>query len=315
MTAAQTWRAHGFGGLDDFVFAPIEVPAPGPGEITVAVTAAGVNPADLKHVRRAADPALLPLPIGYEIAGTVIAIGHDAVLGSGEGAVVGQRVAAFRIHGGYAEALTIRAADAFALDRRVGDDEAAGLLLAGCTAAELLHRCGAVAGDTVLLHGASGAVGSTVLQLARRAGVRVIGTAGVDRQDAVRRFGGIPMVYGTGLADRVRTAAGGAPLVAALDAAGTTEATATSLDLVADRTRILTVAAPADARAHGFTALSGAQPDSAAFRNSVRPQLLSLLADGELTVPIAGRYPLAEARAALEVVASGRAHGKVVLRP
>lgn len=79
----RAWTAHGFSGLDSFVFGPREVPAPGPGEITVSVTAAGVNPADLKHVRRASDPALLPMPIGYEIAGTVSATGPGAVLGSG----------------------------------------------------------------------------------------------------------------------------------------------------------------------------------------------------------------------------------------
>ncbi|MEZ5212146.1 zinc-binding alcohol dehydrogenase family protein [Gordonia sp. (in: high G+C Gram-positive bacteria)] len=334
MSTANAWTAHGFSGLDSFVFGPREVPAPGPGEITVSVTAAGVNPADLKHVRRASDPALLPMPIGYEIAGTVSATGPGAVLGSGAPAAIGDRVAAFRVHGGYAEALTVPATDAFALDAHVDHRAAAGLLLAGCTAAELLHRSGARRGDTVVVHGASGAVGTVVLQLARRAGITVIGTCGPDREDDVRRFGGIPVprtpspvprplspvprplspVEGTSLAARIRAAAPG-PIVAALDCAGTPEAVAASLDLVPERSRILTVAAPAAAREYGFTALAGTAPDSAAYRDSVRAQLVSLLGTGELTVPIARTFGLSEARAALELVASGHAHGKVVLLP
>lgn len=325
---APSWTAHGFAGLDDFVFAPREVPAPGPGEITVAVSAAGVNPADVKHVRRAAGawsvasgphvagtgPSLLPLPIGYEVAGAVTRVGRGAVLGSGEPARVGDRIAAFRVRGGYAEALTIPAADAFVVAEGVDHLAAAGLLLAGCTAAELLHRSGAQAGDAVLVHGASGAVGTTLLQLARRAGVTVIGTAGPDRQGAVRRFGGVPVEYGPGLADRVRAHAPHG-VVSALDTAGTAEAVQVSLELVADRARIITVAAPSAAREHGFVALSGSNPDSAAYRDSVRAPLLSLLTAGELDVPIARTFPLAAARQAVELVASGKAHGKVVLVP
>ncbi|GAA3949250.1 NADP-dependent oxidoreductase [Gordonia caeni] len=308
MSTAASWTAHGFGGLDDFVCERREVPAPGPGEITVDVRAAGVNPADLKHVQRGTDPATLPIPIGYEIAGTVTAAGPGAPFRPG------QRVVAFRVHGGYAEATTIPAADAIVLPGHVDDAAAAGLLLAGCTAAELLHRSGAQSGQTVLLHGASGAVGAALLQLARLDGVQVVGTAGPERQEAVRRFGGIPVPYGPGLSERVRTAAPDG-VVAALDAAGTAEATATSLELVDDRRRIITVAAAAAAREHGFVALSGGAPGSAAYRDAVRRRLVSLLADGSLRVPIARTYPLAEAREALNLVASGRAHGKVVLLP
>ncbi|MCK0438981.1 zinc-binding dehydrogenase [Gordonia alkaliphila] len=315
MTTAAAWMAHGFTGLDDFVLDQRAVPAPGPGEITVAISAAGVNPADLKHVRRAADPALLPMPIGYEIAGTVTAVGPGARLGCGTDgpAALGRRVAAFRVHGGYAEALTFPAADAFVLAETVDDESAAGLLLAGCTAAELLHRCGATAGQTVVLHGASGAVGTTLLQLARRAGVVVIGTAGPQRQEAVRRFGGIPVPYGPGLTARIRAVAPG-PITAALDCAGTPEAIATSLELVADRARIITVAAAPAASEHGLVFLSGSQPDSAAFRDGVRGELLHLLAAGALEVPIARTFDLRAARDALELVALSGSHGKVVLR-
>ncbi|MFT3716556.1 MAG: zinc-binding dehydrogenase [Gordonia sp. (in: high G+C Gram-positive bacteria)] len=305
------WVANGYGGLDDFEFTERETGAPEPGEVTVRVTAAGVNPADLKHVTRGTDP--LPIAVGYEIAGIVTDVGEGTRCASGPVAV-GDRVAAFRVHGGYAEELTVPAADVFVLPPSVDDAAAAGLLLAGCTAAELLHRSGARAGDTVLFHAASGAVGAIFLQLAAREDVAVVGTAGPGRQDAVTRFGGIAVPYGPGLAQRVRAAAP-ADVVAALDAAGTGEATAVSLDLVADRDRILTVAAPQDAKRHGFVAVSGAQPASAAYRDSVRGPLLDLLAAGELEVPLARSFPLEQAQDALRLVASGGAHGKVVLRP
>lgn len=315
MTTAAAWMAHGFTGLDDFVFGRRDVPPPGPGEITVAISAAGVNPADLKHVLRADDPALLPIPIGYEIVGVVTAVGPDVRLGCGTAgaAALGRRIAAFRVHGGYAEALTLPAEKAFVLPDAVDDAAAAGLLLAGCTAAELLHRSGARPGETVVLHGASGAVGTTLLQLARQAGVVVVGTAGARRQESVRRFGGIPVTYGPGLTARLRAAAPG-PIVAALDCAGTDEAVAASLELVADRDRIITVAAAPAARAHGLRFLSGSRPDSAAYRDGVRGDLLGLLAAGRLQVPIARTFELPAAREALEVVAGGHAHGKVVLR-
>lgn len=307
------WVAHGVAGLADFEAVEWNPPAPGPGELTVRIAAAGVNPADLKHVSRITDPAAFPAPIGYELAGTVTAVGTDTRADSGR-VRVGDRVAAFRVHGAYATELTFPAEKAFVLPDTVPDDQAAGLLLAGCTAAEMLTRSGALAGDTVLLHGASGAVGAIFLQLAAMSDVAVVGTAGPDRLGAVERFGGIPVTYGPGLADRVRAAAP-APVVAALDAAGTDEATQTSLDLVDDRSRIITVVDRKAAADHGFVALSGSDPASAAYRDKVRGELLNLLAAGELTVPIARTFPLDDAVAALELVSSGRAHGKVVLVP
>lgn len=121
----------------------------------------------------------------------------------------------------------------FAKPTTLTHPEAANLLLAGTTAAEMLSVVGAAPGETILLHGASGAVGVSVLQQAHLRGIRVIGTASEERFAEIRRFGGIPVRYGVGLLDRVRQAAG-APLSAALDAVGTDEAIDTSLELVAD---------------------------------------------------------------------------------
>ncbi|WP_295011400.1 NADP-dependent oxidoreductase [uncultured Microbacterium sp.] len=307
---ARRWIARDAGGTAHWALVDAEVAPPREGEITVLVRAAGMNPADLKHVL-AGPASAFPVPLGYEISGDVVAIGERTAIGSGD-VEIGDRVVAFRVQGGYATRLTISAAKAFRKPVPLSHAEAANLLLAGTTAAELLDRARAVAGETVLLHGASGAVGAMVLQLAMLRGVTVIGTASPASGDRVRRFGGLPVAYGPGLAARVRAI--GAP-VAALDAVGTDEAVDVSLELVADRARIVTIAAPARASRDGFVALAGRQPSSAAFRDGIRGELVRLADEGLLRVPLARTYRLDEAIAATRVLAEGHPGGKLALIP
>ncbi len=310
MTPARRWVALGPGGLDDFAFTDVDLPSPARGEVTIEVNAAGVNPADLKHARAATD---FPLPIGYEVAGRIVALGPDTEIGSGA-AAVGDEVLAFRVSGGYATALTVPAEKVFARPETLGVDEAAGLLLAGTTAADMLRAASTARDELIVLHGASGAVGVAVLQLARLRGIRVIGTAGRRSCERVRDFGGLPVTYGPGVPDRIRAASDGRPIAAALDAVGTDEAVDASLDLVADRSRIVTIAAPRRAAAGGFRALGGRQPESAEFRDAVRSNLIRLAADGDLVVPIGAVFGFEQAREALRLAIGGHAGGKVVLR-
>ena len=247
------------------------------------------------------------------MAGVVTALGPDTELASGGGAV-GDEVVAFRVSGGWATALTVPARDVFAKPASLSFEAAANLLLAGSTAAEMLHVTGVRDGETVLVHGASGAVGVSLLQQAARLGARVIGTASEERFDEVRRFGGEPVAYGDGLADRVRAAAPDG-VVAALDCVGTDEAVDVSLELVADRDRVVTIAAKERADADGFRALAGAMPASTAFRDGVRAELLRLADAGELEVPVARTYPLADAVAAARFLQQGHPGGKLALLP
>src|SRR3954452_14365274 len=203
---ARQWIAHRPGGLEVFELVEVDVPAPGPGEVTVRVRAAGVNPADAKHVAEGARPDDFPRPVGYEIAGVLTAIAPGTELASGGGAV-GDEVLAFRVRGGWATELTVPARDVFAKPPGLSFEQAANLLLAGTTAAEMLHVTGAQPGDTDLVHGASGAVGVMVLQQAALRGVRVVGTASPGRFHVVRRYGGEPVAYGDGLEERVRDTA------------------------------------------------------------------------------------------------------------
>ncbi|WP_262001070.1 zinc-binding alcohol dehydrogenase family protein [Microbacterium sp. Mcb102] len=310
---AQHWVATAPGGPDSWEFVEERLAAPGHGEVTIRVHASGVNPADAKHVASGGSGLEFPVPIGYEVSGVLSAVGPDTRIGSGA-AAIGDEVIAFRVRGGYATAVTVPAEKVFAKPSTLTHPEAANLLLVGTTAAEMLAVTGAAPGETVLLHGASGAVGVSVLQQARLRGIRVIGTASTDRFDEVRRFGGEPVRYGLGLADRVREVSAG-PVAAALDAVGTDEAVDVSLELVADRRRIVTIAALGRAEAEGIQAIAGSMPASARFRDEVRSELIALAQNGDLVVPVARTFPLDEARQAHRVLATGHPGGKLALIP
>src|SRR6478609_193232 len=274
---APRWIATRPGCLDVFVLEEDDVPAPQAGEVTISVRAAGMNPADAKHVATGAGD--FPRAVGYEVAGVVTAVGPGAEIGSGPVAV-GDEVLAFRISGGWATEVTVPSQDVFAKPSSLSFGEAANLLLAGTTAAEMLHVVGVARGDTIVVHGASGAVGVSVLQQAAWIGARVIGTASPANHDVVRRFGGEPVAYGDGLEERVRAAA--------------PEGIAAALDCVATE---------------------GARPASREFRASVRAELVQRAGAGELVVPVARSFPLADALAATELLMGQHPGGKLVLVP
>jgi NADPH:quinone reductase len=312
---ARRWVATGFGGPEVLELVEFEVPRPGPGEVTIEVRAVGMNPADYKRFAPGPnnDESALPLPIGFEVSGVLAALGPDTTIASGRGAV-GDSVLAFRLNGAYADRLTVPAKDVFAKPDSLDHPQAANLLLAGTTAAEMLSVTRVAAGDTIVVHGASGAVGVSVLQQARALGIRAIGTAGEHNFDLVRRFGGVPVAYGDGLEQRLRAASPGG-FAAALDTVGTDEAVDTSLALVADRDRIVSIAAFARAEAEGYRVIGGTMPTSARFRDVARPRLIELAAGGQLVVPMGRTFPLTEAREALELLRSGHPGGKLALLP
>jgi NADPH:quinone reductase len=295
---AERWVATG---PSSFALQEYDVPPPDKGELTISVRAAGINPADVKHPARAES---FPVPIGYEVAGVVTAIG-DGVRFS-----VGDEVLAFRVSGGWATSITVPASDVLAKPATLTFPEAANLLLAGSTAAEMLHVTGVAAGETVLVHGASGAVGVSVLQQAALLGASVIGTASPARFEVVRRYGATPVAYGGDLRSRLPAA-----VDAALDCVGTDEAVDVSLALVADRARIVTIAAAGRAQAEGFTAIAGNRPASKAFRDQARAGLVALASEGRLEVPIARTFRLSDALEAVEVIRGQHPGGKLALIP
>ena len=311
MITARKWVAVDFGGPEVLRSIEVEVPDPEPGQVTIDVRAAGLNPADAKHIAPGQDRTLLPLSVGYEVAGVVTAFGPDTELASGGGAA-GDQVVASMVDGGYTTAITTAASSVFAKPSTLTFPEAANLLLVGTTAADLLQTSGAKEGETVLLHGAAGAVGVSVLQQARLLGVRVVGTASPSNFDFVRGFGGTPVEYGPGLLGRVRAAAPEG-IAAALDTVGSEQAGDVSLALVADRSRVVTIAAAPRAKAEGYVFVGVSNPASGPFRARARNRILKLAQDGDLVVPMAGTFKFDDAPAAFAVLTSRHRPGKLAL--
>ena len=303
-----------FGRPDVLTPADVTVPSPGPGEVTIDVRAAGVNMSDVLAIAGVlGNPTLLPRhPVGYEVAGVIAAIGPDTRIASGGGGV-GDPVLAFRVVGGYAERLTVPAADVYQKPAALSFPEAANLLLPATTAAKLLRVTAVGAGDVVLVHGASGATGVSVLQQAAMLGARTIGTCGKENFALVERFGGHPVEYGDGLEGRVRDLAPEGVQVA-LDCVGTDEALDVSFALVANRRRVMTTAAYPRALAEDMELMIGTYP--AEPERAARGRLIDLAGAGKLVVPVVRTYPLTEAAAALNFLAQGHpGGGKLALIP
>ncbi|WP_369409075.1 NADP-dependent oxidoreductase [Herbidospora yilanensis] len=282
-----------FGAADRLRIVAVPRPEPGPGEVLVRVRAAGVQPADVAvrsgWLPPGAPPAEFPVVPGNEFAGVV------------EG--TGEEVAGFRVMRCYAEYVVVPETQIVPKPEGVGWAEAGALSASGQTAHTALERLDVRKGETLLVHGAAGGVGTMITQLAVRRGVRVVGTASAANQDHLRGLGAVPVVYGDGEPDRLREAG---PFDAVLDAAGRGNLR-TDVELVADRSRIGSIVDWELARELGCLWIGS-------DRNQARlAELLDLVAHGELRVTVRAAYPLEEAWKAHADVESGHGRGKVVL--
>ncbi|SDH06150.1 NADPH:quinone reductase [Lentzea fradiae] len=291
-----------FGGPEVLRFGEVEEPHAGPGQVRLRVVAAGVNPLDHK-IRNGWMPDMAPpFPVvpGLEAAGVVDEVGEGVT-----GVAAGDEVLGWTATGAYAE---------FALSTDFAPkppgldwDLAAALPTAVETSVRVLDALGVGEGDTLLLHGAAGVVGAVGVQLAVARGATVVGTASPGNHDFLRSLGAIPVVYGDGLADRVRAAAPQG-VDAVYDAAGQGDLPM-SIELRGGTDRIVTIADPA-AFELGVT-FSG---DGAPFGDRLG-EYARLAAEGGITVRIAGTFALADAAKAQELSATGHAGGKILLRP
>lgn len=313
MASAITYSA--LGGPEVLTLTEVDVPAPGSGEVAVRVEAAGVNPLDLKLRAgvRPSPPITEPRRVGFDGAGVVTAIGDDV-----DGLRVGDAVAIAGATGVYASEIVVPASTLTPRPSSVSADTAAALGIPAGTAYQTLRSLAVTDRDTVLVHAGSGAVGQLITQFATLWGARVIATSSRRRAERVERLGAVPVEYGEGLSGRVRAAAPRGVSVA-IDAAGTDEALASSLELVADRSRIVTLVRGADAAGLGIVAFSGGSPQpltsaQLALRSEAMPVSLQLLAAGALDVELGPRFALADAAEAHRAVADG-VTGKVVLVP
>ncbi len=312
---SATVVATAFGGPEVLAVIDEDVPAPGDGQVVVEFRAVGVNPVEYKQYGGffGSDPASLPLHLGSEGAGVVVAVGTNAIGPAGP-ISVGDEVVVYRGEGTYAKRALQPAGAVLPKPAEVGWEQAAGLLLTGATAYDTVATTKVHEGDVVLIHGAAGGVGLLAVQLAKLRGATVIGTARESNHDFVRSIGAVPVAYGAGLLDRVRAAAPHG-IDVAIDTVGTDEAVDVSLELVADRSRIVTIAAFGRAATDGITALGGGSPASAELRRRARGELLDLAARGEIRNVVAKTFPLADVAAAHRELQQSHPVGKFILIP
>ncbi|MGW0782440.1 NADP-dependent oxidoreductase [Streptomyces sp. NPDC002913] len=281
----------------------------GPGQIRVAVRAAGVNPVDYK-IRNgwmeAAFPTPLPATPGSEFAGVVDETGEGVTEFA-----VGDEVLGRSTTGAYAEYVLADVGSVARKPEALGWAEAAALPVATATAARVLDELAVAEGETLLLHGASGAVGSAAVQLATARGATVVGTASPANHDYLRVLGAVPVAYGHGLVERVREAAPQG-VDAVFDAAGK-GALEDSVELRGGTPdRIATIADP-DAARYGVAFSAGGGESPAEGRRLA--EYADLAAVGGLRIPVERTFALREAARAQELSEAGHVRGKLVLLP
>lgn len=290
-----------------------EAPADG---VVVEVRAAGVNPIDWKIRKAVRDSGVITAPrrVGFDAAGVIVAVGGDV-----SGWSVGDPVIVRDAKGAYATHLVATPEQLTSKPDALGWEQAASIGVPGGTAYQALKSLDVRSGQTLLIHGGSGAVGQAAIQLARLWGATVIATASAPNHARLAELGAIPVAYGPGLVDRVRALAPQG-IDAALDAVGTDEAIDASLDLVADRDRIGTIVVGARAAELGIQAWSGGNPvPLTQEQRQQRSDAVGFVADlagaGRFSIEIAGTYPLDQASAAHRDSETGHVRGKIVLLP
>lgn len=300
MRAAQFSR---FGGPEVLEIVELPDPHPGPGQVRIAVRAVGISATDPKLRSGVLSfGAGLPQTTGRDVAGVVDEVGEGV-----SDVAVGDRVFGVSDDGaGAAELalLTFRAVVPAAL----GFVDAAALPVALETATRALDQLGVTAGQTLLVNGASGGIGSTAVQLAVARGVRVIGIAGAANQRYLGLLGAEPVTYGDGLTERVRALApDGVDL--ALDVAGN-GVLGELVALAGDAGNVITLADFAGAKEHGVHFSNGFE-DGHAFR--ALADVGALVDAGRFWLPVDRTYPLEAIADAHRASESGLVRGRLVL--
>jgi NADPH:quinone reductase-like Zn-dependent oxidoreductase len=292
-----------YGGPEVLTWADAPVPHAGPGQIRIGVRAASVNPVDWKLLSGAmsgGQPLAGPGYLGYDAAGVVDEVGEGVTGVSAGDEVFG------RGQGTQAEYAVL---DAWAVKPPPVDwAVAAAAGVAGETGERGLRLLGVTAGDTLFVDGGAGGVGAVVVQMAVGRGARVIASAGQANQDYLREIGAIPVLYGEGVAGRVRAAAGGR-VDAVFDVAGKTPVHEL-ISLVREPSRVLSIANFAAGQAGARVTGGGA--DSRPMQ--ALAEVAGLLAQNKLVIKVQ-TFPFDRAAEAYRISQAGHVRGKLVLIP
>jgi NADPH:quinone reductase-like Zn-dependent oxidoreductase len=301
-------RFDNYGGVDVLDVREVEDPVAGPDEVLVAVKAAGINPGEIPiregrlHERW---PATFPSGEGADLAGVVRALGDGADAFAAGDEVLGwteQRAS-------HAELVVVPADQLTPKPAGVPWEVAGSLFVAGMAALASVQAVSPQAGETVVVSAAAGGVGSVAVQLARNTGAKVIGLAGEQNHDWLRAHDIVPVTYGDGQAERIREVADGT-VDAFIDTFGGGYVEL-AVELGVSPERINTIADFDAVQRLGVKA-QGTQAIASA---PLLAELVALVADGRLEIPIARTYPLTQVRDAFEELAARHTHGKIVLLP
>jgi len=301
-------RFDRYGDVDVLNVVEVERPVAGPGQVVVRVKAAGINPGEAsirKGLMHSRWPATFPSGEGSDLAGTVDELGPGV-----QGFAVGDAVLGFtNKRASHAEYVVVEATDLVRRPANVPWEVAGALFVAGTTAYAAVRSISARTGEHIVVSGAAGGVGSLVVQLLKLAGAMVVGVAGPANHQWLRDHGVTPVEYGDGTADRIRAAAEGR-VDAFIDAFGGGYVEM-ALKLGVPPERIDTIIDFAAAQKYGVKA----EGSAAAANAQVLGELVGLISEGKLELPIARVFPLVDVRQAYRELEQRHTHGKIVLVP
>jgi NADPH:quinone reductase-like Zn-dependent oxidoreductase len=297
-----------YGGLEVLKVAEVDRPAAGQGSVLVRVKAAGINPGEAM-IRKGAFaerwPATFPSGQGSDFAGVVEEVGQGVA-----NVRVGDEVIGFTHNrASQAEFVVVEAGNLVLRPANVSWEQAGALFVAGTTAYAAVRSVALSAGDTVVVSGAAGGVGSIAVQLARSCGAKVIGLASETNHKWLSDHGVIPVSYGSGVEDRIRIASEG-KIDAFIDTFGDGYVEL-ALKLGIAPNRIDTIIDFAAAEKHGVKTEGSMDAASA----DVLGRLAALMAAGQLEIPIAKIYPLDRIRDAYQDLEQRHTRGKIVVKP
>jgi NADPH:quinone reductase-like Zn-dependent oxidoreductase len=300
-------RFEKYGDVNVLDVVEVPRPRPGPGQVLVQVKAAGINPGEAKirgGLLHEQFPATFPSGEGSDLAGVVAETGQDVT-----SVAVGAEVIGYTDdRASHAEYALVDAGHLTPKPPALPWEVAGSLFVAGATAYAAVRAVGAAAGDTVVVAGAAGGVGSIAVQLARLNGATVVGLASPRHHDWLTSHGVIAVSYGDGVAGRIREAAGQADAFVDTVGSGYVEL---ALELGVKPGRVDTIADFAAISKYGVKGDGNAAGASAA----VLAELADLVVAGRLDIPVAGTFPLAQVRDAYRRLEGGHIRGKIVLLP
>ena len=302
-------RYSKYGGVDVLQVVEVDRPVPAPGQFLLKVKATGINPGEA-FIREGglhtAYPAVFPSGQGYDLAGVIEEVGQDA----GPWAV-GDEVVAFTFtRSAQAEYVLVESGHAVRRPPNLPWEVAGSIYTAGATAYAGVRAAALTAADTVVVSGAAGGVGSIVSQLAKRSSATVIGLASPANHQWLSSHGIIPVQYGDGVADRIREAAPG-PVTKFIDTFGNVYVELALTELGLPKDRVVTLVDPFAGKKYGVKYDGW----SSAKGTDVLGELVGLLADGSLELPIARTYPLDSVQDAYRELEQRHTRGKIVLIP